>query len=209
MNIKRFCQLIGATVILNSIIIVPAHAEALAAPQPPTVETIVFDTLGDYLPMQDELAELQQQEPEIYNELIWELYDIAESYKMIRIEADAETAELYLQSDLKDLETEWLAMEYLEARHYRNSPAIDEYKALTLAAEALFDLETRIRDLENEQIWSKLTPEHRAELTRWENYRLSIKNEWVQRKLDAYLNPMSDIQAGMQWMEFNWAIQER
>ncbi|MCV6610816.1 MAG: hypothetical protein OIF55_08615 [Amphritea sp.] len=200
MKIKRFFQLMTATVILSSAaIIAPANAEEHAVTSYPMVENIVFDTIGDYLPMRDELAELQQEEPEIYNELIWELYDIAESYNMTRIEAGLETADLYLQIDLKDLEAEWLAMEYLAVQSSQNSPATAEYEALYQAVTEMFELEMQIRDIENEQIWSKLTPEQRSELTTWEAARLSLKDEIIQHELDEYLD--ADDEFEMYWAE--------
>lgn len=202
MKINRFFQLMTATVILSSAaIIAPANAEEPPVTSYPMMENIVFDTIGDYLPMRDELAELQQEEPEIYNELIWELYDIAESYKMTRIEADLETADLYLQIDLKDLEAGWLAMEYLTIQTSQNHPATAEYEALNQAITEMIELEIQIRDIENEQIWSKLTPAQRSELTAWEEARLSLKDEIIQRRLDEYLN------AGEEY-EIYWAEAE-
>ncbi len=204
MKIKRFFQLMTATVILSSAaIIAPANAEEHPVTSYPMVENIVFDTIGDYLPMRDELAELQQEEPEIYNELIWELYDIAESYKMTRIEAGLETADLYLQIDLKDLEAEWLAMEYLAVQSSQNSPATAEYEALYQAVTEMFELEMQIRDIENEQIWSKLTPAQRSELTAWEAARLSLKDEIIQRELDEYLD--ADDEFEIYWAETQYS----
>lgn len=188
MNMPRFFQLITATVVLSSAaIITPVQAGDERIADYPMVEHTVFNTLGEYLPMRAELSELKQDEPEIYNDVIWELYDIAESYKMTRIEAGTVAAELYLQMDLKDMEAEWLAMEYLDAQSHQPHPAIDEYQALQQVVEEMFTLDMQIRELENEQIWSKLTPEQRSELTAWEASRLKMKAEIVQRELDDYL----------------------
>lgn len=189
MNIKRFCQLLGATLVLSgATAITPAYAVEQQPNNYPLVENTVFEVIGDYLPMRGELHELQQQEPEIYNELIWELYDITESYKMTRIEAGLATADLYLQMDLKDLEAEWLAMEYLEVQSSQNSPATAEYAALHQVVEDMFDLEMQIRNLENEQFSGDLSAAQKAELSDWETTRLALRNEIIERELDEYLS---------------------
>ncbi|RDE22600.1 hypothetical protein DV711_08410 [Motiliproteus coralliicola] len=175
-----------------ALLLVGSFSQAQAAtPTPsqfPQAQSTVMEVLGDRLPMRAELDQLQQEEPQLYNEVIWELYDMVEDYQLAQIQRGTEQAELLLEHDLLSLEADQLAMEYLEAQHQQTAPAVAEYQALKQVAEQLVDLETQLLEHESLPGNQDLSPTQLASLEHWQKSRQAMRSELVQRTLDDYLN---------------------
>ncbi|WP_421865921.1 hypothetical protein [Motiliproteus sp.] len=165
-----------------------AQAATPITSQFPLAQSTVMEVIGDRLPMRAELDQLKREDPQLYNEVIWELYDLVEDYQLAQIQRGTELAELSLEYDLLSLEADQLAMEYLEAQHRLTAPAVAEYQALKQVAEQLVDLETQLLEHEILPGSQTLSPTQLASLERWQESRQAMRSELVQRTLDDYLN---------------------
>ncbi len=156
----------------------------------PKVSAQVYEYVVPKLPkdLKNDLAALKQEEPEFYNEVIWELYDIAEAYRYNRIELGADIAELNLRYDLLDLEAMNQAELYLEAQAERSQPAVAEYEKLEALITEMFDLEEQIVTAEVAKQLPKLSASQRQELQQLEADRRAMRDELIQRTIDEYLS---------------------
>lgn len=185
----KWIQTVGAALLLTaSLSVSQAQAATPTATQFPLAQSTVMEVLGDRLPMRAELDQLKQEEPQLYNEVIWELYDIVEDYQLTQIQRGTKLADLSLEYELLSLQADQLAMEYLEAQHQQTAPAVAEYQALKQVAEQLVDLETQLLEHESLQGSQTLSPTQLASLERWQDSRQAMRSELVQRTLDDYLS---------------------
>lgn len=137
--------------------------------------------------LQTELLNLQQEDEMSYQEVMWELYDMAQDYRFNRIESGVKIADLQLRLDLLDLEALNQAELYLDAQDFRHTPAVAEYEALQVLVSDIFDLDTQLLVLENQAYAQQLSSAQKQELEQLHQDRLAMRGELIQRMITEYL----------------------